>query len=211
MRLVSPRWLGALAATAVLSVSGALSGATLADDAAETFVAENASKALTILADTSIELEDKEIAFRTLIDEITDVPKITRFVLGRYRRGADEAEMAEFAEVFRRYAIGVYEDRLGDYAGETLTVTGSTDRRPGDTIVHTEITGGSQDDALPINWRVLTDDDGVQKVIDVEVYGVWLAINQREEIVGIIQDHRGRIPAASQALRAKLDELDASG
>jgi len=187
MKLVSPRWLGALAA-AVLSVSGALSGATLADDAAESFVAENASEALTILADASIELEDKQIAFRALIDEIVDVPKITRFVLGRYRRGADEAEMAEFAEVFRRYAIGVYEERLGDYAGETLTVTGSTDRRPGDTIVHTEVTGGSQDDALPINWRVLTDDDGVQKVIDVEVYGVWLAINQREEIVGIIQD-----------------------
>jgi len=90
-------------------------------------------------------------------------------------------------------------------------LTGSTDRRPGDSIVHTEISGGAQENALPVNWRVLTDDDGVQKIIDVEIYGVWLAINQREEIVAIIQDNRGRIPAASRALRNKLDELDAAG
>ena len=181
----APRWLGA-----VFIVVLGFTGAARADESAEAFVQENASEALDILNDGSTSLDDKKLRFRSLVDEIADVPKITRFVLGRYSRGADSTELSEFSEVFRQYAIGVYEERLGDYAGESLTVTGSTDRRPGDSVVHTEISGGSQSEPLPVNWRVLTDDDGVHKVVDVEVYGVWLAINQREEIVGIIQDNR---------------------
>lgn len=205
MKVPGPRWPIMFAAAAALMASFAA----VADDRAETFVSENANEALAILNDSQVPLEVKKARFRDLVDQVADVPKITRFVLGRYARDADADELAEFSEVFRRYAIGVYESRLGDYAGETLHVTGSTDRKPGDSVVHTEIEGGAQnDDPLPVNWRVLTDEDGVSKVVDVEVFGVWLAINQRDEIVSVIQNNRGRLAAATAALRDALDELD---
>lgn len=204
MNVPGPRWPIVFAAAAALMASFAAR----ADDRAEAFVAENANEALAILNDSQVPLADKKERFRALVDEIADVPKITRFVLGRYSRGADATELAEFSEVFRRYAIGIYESRLGEYAGETLRVTGSTDRKPGDSVVHTEIAGGAQDDVLPVNWRVLTDETGVSKVVDVEVFGVWLAINQRDEIVSVIQNNRGQLSAATEALRDALSDLD---
>ncbi len=201
------RWLAPVAATFALFFSGAA----FADaSSAEAFVTEKANEALQILSDDSVALQEKKARFRTLVDDVADVPRITRFVLGRYSRGLGEADLAAFSDAFRSYAIGVYEDRLGDYAGETLEVTGSTERAPGDVVVHTQIAGGGQEGPLPVNWRVLNTDDGTMKVVDVEVYGVWLAINQREEIVGIIENNRGRVAAATDALRVKVTELDAS-
>ena len=205
MRAMKTSWFGA-AAVAVAMVGAPA----VADEGAEAFVSTHANEALSILSDASMPLAEKKEHFRALVDEIADVPRVTRFVLGRYARDADPAEMEEFSEVFRDYAIGVYENRLGDYAGETLHVTGSTDRNERDVIVHTEIEGGAQEDELPVNWRVLTGDDGSRKVVDVEVYGVWLAINQREEIVGIIQANNGSIAAASRSLREQAAEQAAS-
>jgi phospholipid transport system substrate-binding protein len=216
---VQPRWLAvptaAIALTLsvlglMLSILGTTSAAT-ADDRAETFVSERANAALQILGDDSVPLDQKKARFRTLVEDVADVPRITRFVLGRYAREIGETELDEFSTVFSEYAIGVYESRLGDYAGETLAVTGSTDRRPGDTVVHTEVSGGSQAEPLPVNWRVLTDDAGQAKVVDVEVYGVWLAINQRDEITTIINNNAGKVDAATEALRSKIAQRDFAG
>jgi phospholipid transport system substrate-binding protein len=205
----SPRWpLGIAAALALISTAAA---AAAADESAEAFVTEHANEALRILSDNAVTIEDKKEAFRALVEQVADVPRITRFVLGKFARGIDPDELADFSVVFSDYAIGEYERRLGDYAGETLVVTGSTDRRPGDAVVHTQVSGGRQAEPLPVNWRVLTDDDGAMRVVDVEVYGVWLAINQRDEIVTIIENNRGRVSAATRALQSKIDELEGTG
>lgn len=176
---------------------------TLDTDAAR-FVDARAREALDILQDEALSEADKKTQFRAMVDEIADVNRISRFVLGRYARGASEEELAAFQTVFREYAIGVYEDNLSAYAGETLRVLGSVERRPGDTIVQTQVQGGAQDNPIPVNWRVL-ERDGVRKVVDVEVLGVWLAVNQREEITGIIGQAGGEISAATEALETRLD------
>jgi phospholipid transport system substrate-binding protein len=130
-----------------------------------------------------------------------DPERISVFVRGRYRRGADESEIAEFKEVFQNYAISVYERELGNYAGQELTVDGSVARREDDIIVRTTVTGGS--DTYQVNWRVLDGDAGFQ-VVDVEVLGVWLAQNQREQITSLIGNAGGRISAATDVLRERM-------
>jgi hypothetical protein len=50
---------------------------------------------------------------------------------------------------------GVYQSRIDDYRGESLKVTGSVARKPGDVIVNTVITGGQISQPLPVSWRVL--------------------------------------------------------
>jgi phospholipid transport system substrate-binding protein len=202
-----PRWPLVIAAALTLLATAAAA----ADERAEAFVTANANEALRILSDDGVSMDDKKAAFRALVEEVADVPRITRFVLGKFAREIDAQELAAFSEVFSDYAIGEYERRLGDYAGETLIVTGSTDRRPGDSVVHTQVRGGRQSEPLPVNWRVLTSDNGDLKVVDVEVYGVWLAINQRDEIVAIIENNRGRVSAATRALEGKIAELEATG
>jgi phospholipid transport system substrate-binding protein len=201
----------AIVVTLAVALSAMVANGARADPGAEAFVTKNANDVLRVLNDKSLPLDEKKRRFRSMVDQIADVPRITRFVLGRYARDVDPKTLSDFSDVFRRYATSVYETRLGDYAGETLKVTGSTDRQPGDTVVHSEVTGGNQQDAVPVNWRVLTDSSGQHKVVDVEVLGVWLAINQRDEVVSIIQNNGGRVAAATEAIRGKLQQMDIAG
>lgn len=203
MNVLQPRWLAPAAAAFSIFTASAAS----ADAAAEAFVTERANQILSILGDDSMAMDAKKAQFRTIVDEVADVPAIARFVLGRYSREASESDLAAFTQVFRDYATGFYEARLDDYGGQTVTVTGSTDRQPGDSVVHTVISGGDADEPLNVNWRVL-EREGGPRVVDVEVLGVWLAINERDTVTSIINNNRGSIAAATEALRQKIAQGD---
>ncbi|MGY6661336.1 MAG: MlaC/ttg2D family ABC transporter substrate-binding protein [Glycocaulis sp.] len=173
---------------------------------AEGFVQREAQEVINALqAYNEGELDEETLKrnFRERVDLLADVPRITNFVLGRYRRGADEAELEEFRTVFREFAINVYERELGNYAGQTLEVTGSVTRSPGDFIVRSTVRGNGNGENVPVNWRVMSSDDGM-KVVDAEVMGVWLAQTQREEITSIIGNARGDVSAATRALRQRM-------
>ena len=98
------------------------------DAAAEQFVQTNATRVLAVLNDRSMPVAQKRRTFETLVDQVTDVPRITDFVLGKYNRTITPAQKREFAVLFRDFANNVYESRLGEYGGERLVVTGSTIR-----------------------------------------------------------------------------------
>lgn len=193
--------------TVALFASYFLTGIAHAATMEEEFVQTRANEALAILADDRLGQTEKAARFRTFVDEATDVPRIARFVLGKYARGADPQKISTFTEVFRNYASGVYEAQLGSYAGEMIKVTGSKIRKPGDAVVLSTISGGQLDDPLAVNWRVRTR-DGKITVLDVQVFGIWLALQQRNEITSVLASNGGDIDAASALLRAKTAKGD---
>ena len=95
--------------------------------------------------------------------------------------------------MFREYASNVYESRLGTYKGETLRVTASIVRRPGDVIVTSEVVGGQTKQPLKVLWRVLKRPDGNWRAVDVQVEGVWLAITQQQDFVSTLDTAHGHI------------------
>ena len=163
------------------------------DSAAEAFVLSEANKVLAVLGDRSLSLDAKKKTFRALVDEVADVPKITSYVLGKYRRSISDADFREFSVAFREYANTVYESRLGDYKGETLRVIGSTIRKPGDVIVTTEVVGGKSREPIKVLWRVLKGDDARWRAVDVQVEGVWLAVTQQQDFVSTLDNAHGDI------------------
>lgn len=178
--------------------------------AAERFVSENAEAVIDTLQayrSGERELEAVKQDFRERIDELAAVDRITNFVLGRYRRTADEQTLEEFRSVFRDYAIGVYESELSNYAGQSLEVTGSVERRPGDYVVRSRVTGGSNAEPVEVAWRV-QERDGELKVLDAQIQGIWLAQTQRDQITSIIGDAGGDVTAAIEALRARMGDGD---
>lgn len=173
---------------------------------AQSFVQTNAQDVIDILEAYQAgerALEDVQVEFRARIDDIADVERITNFVLGRYRRTAGEDELDEFRDVFKAYAIQVYEQELTNYAGQTLTVTGVTVRDEDDFIVHSNMIGPNE--TIEVNWRV-QERDGKLQILDVEVAGIWLAQTQREQILSIIGNNGGRVSAATEELRGQLGE-----
>lgn len=170
------------------------------DPQAEAFVRDEASKVLTILNNRSLSLADKKSTFRAMVEQVADVPRITRFVLGRYSRQITPAQYEAFATAFRAYANNVYESRLGEYRGQSLRVTGSIIKKPGDVVVESEVVGGNSEPAQ-VNWRVMRAADGAFRAVDVEVAGVWLAITEQQDFVSTLDNHHGDINLLIEQLK----------
>lgn len=162
------------------------------DPQAEQFVQTRAQRVITVLADKNESLAQKKATFHQAIDQLADVPKITNFVLGKYARTITPDQRQRFATAFRVYAESVYQNRISDYHGEVLKVTGSTVRKPGDVIVNTTISGGQVGQPLPVAWRVMGGGTS-WKVVDVQFKGVWLAITQQQDFVSTIDNAGGNI------------------
>jgi len=178
------------------------------DAGAEQFVGAQAQRVITVLNDRSQSRPDKIRAFRTLVDQIADVPRITTFVLGKYARSITPAQRQRFAPVFREYAQNVYETRLGDYHGEKVRVTGSVVRKPGDVVVNTEVFGGDLKQPLPVAWRVLGG-GASWKVVDVQASGIWLAITQQQDFVSTIDNNGGNIDVLIAQLQKQTQQSSA--
>lgn len=214
------KWPFAQAVAALAIVTGVAGGASVLplscawaqgarDAGAEQFVQEQAQRVISVLA-SSQPSADKVRTFRGIVDQIADVPKITRFVLGKYARTITPAQMQAFSTVFREYAQNVYETRLGDFHGETLKVTGSVVRQPGDVVVNTVVVGGKVDRPLPVAWRVLGS-GSAWKVVDVQVGGIWLAITQQQDFVSTIDNNGGNIDVLIGQLQKQVEQQRAGG
>ncbi|MEP6829060.1 MAG: ABC transporter substrate-binding protein, partial [Rhizomicrobium sp.] len=124
-----------LAMSLALTAAGALPAS--AATPAEAFIAENIQKGLVILNDRQMSEAQRADQFQQLLLGLTDTKRIAAFTLGQYVRTASQADQDEFAAAFQTYSIAVYRSYLGKYAGQTLKVTGSSQRAPDDFIVTT--------------------------------------------------------------------------
>ncbi|PHS26489.1 MAG: hypothetical protein COA84_06160 [Robiginitomaculum sp.] len=175
------------------------------------FIRENVSKVLAILSDAGLSDLQKASQFQEKIQHIADVDVIAKFVLGPYAATASPQDMAGFSDTFRHYALGVYQSELGRFGSEAFEVLGAQERKPGDTIVMTRISGGAmKNKSRDIKWRVMMI-KGSPQVVDIEISGVWLSQHQRAEITGIIAKNNGRISAATKMLCARATDCRYTG
>lgn len=163
---------------------------------AEAFVDSNVSRGLAILNNKGLSTDQRKAQFQTFILGLTDMHRIANFTLGQYRHGASQQDQDAFAAAFQNYAIAVYQSYFTKYSGQTLRVTGSQERAPGDTIVTTRMidpNDQSGQQPLEVDFRVLTD-NGRIVVIDFSVAGIWLAIEERDQFSSFLGQNGGSIP-----------------
>ena len=180
-----------------------------ATPATERFVQENIDRGYQILNNASLSESERRNQFKNFMLSLTDLRRIAMFTLGQYANGANPQEVNEFVEAFNDYAVAIYETRLSKYKGQTLKVTGSTDRAADDSVVNANVVNPSAPNAQPIRaaFRVRSDAGGKPIVTDMQVEGVWLAINQRSDFTSFLQQNGGRIPALTANLRAQTRQL----
>lgn len=181
-------------------------GPAAADQAAEQFVQQILDEAEPYLnADTEKERLD---GIETLVDKYVDMRRVAFFTLGKYARQLSDAQKEEFLPLFEDYATLVYQNVLGEYSGQTLSVTGSVDRTERDIIVNSKIVNpapGSGLENVTIHWRVYRNKEGAMSVVDAGADEVWLALEQRSSFNEIIANNGGA-PAGIDALVARLKE-----
>jgi phospholipid transport system substrate-binding protein len=180
----------------------------LAATPAESFISDNIQKGLVILNDPQLSAVQRSQQFEHLLLNLTDMKRIAVFTLGQYAKTAPQADQDAFVTAFQNYSVAVYHSYLGAYAGQTLKVTGSTQRAPDDFIVNTVMVdpkgnGGQQ--PLQVNFRVRTD-SGKPELTDFSVAGIWIALSQRDQFGAVLAQNHGDV----KALTAHLQQVTAS-
>jgi len=191
----------------ILALSMGLTAASLlpasAATPAEAFIAENIQKGLTILNDRQLSEADRADRFQQLLLGLANTKRIAAFTLGQYVRTAPQADLDEFAAAFQDYSIAVYRSYLVKYAGQSLKVTGSSQRAPDDFIVTTVMVDPNDRSGqrpLEVDFRVRTD-SGKPELIDISVLGIWLALSQRDQFVAFLAQNKGDVKALTAHMR----------
>ena len=207
----SRRFVVALATVAMLWVSvggspSALAALSPAEQDAVAFVQRLGDQAIQALGASEMSLEEREKQVRVLLREGFDFAFIGRFVLGRHWRTMTPEQRSDYLQLFSAFVLKVYSSRLGGYAGETFKVTGTRPAGKQDILVRTEIIRPSGP-PLDCEWRVRVI-DGRQRIIDVMVAGISMAITQRSEFSSVIS--RNGYDGLLHALRARAMKMPAT-
>jgi len=200
-----PSWLAAMVAVFVLTfASGAAPAA--ADDGARAFTQSMIDKGFAILRDARMDKAERVNRFTAYIVEHMDARKTALFTLGNYRRGAPDGVVEPFVAAFTAYSTAIYGAHLVDYAGATVRVTGDIPNKPGDITVATVAEGGPLREPLRIAFR-LVDEGGAFKIVDVQVSGIWLSVEQRDQFASALSQNRGDIAALTASLKDRTSRL----
>ncbi len=150
---------------------------------------------------------ERATKFRHLLETGFDIPRISRFVLGRYWSLANEPERQQFASLFEDWIIRTYSARFKQYGGEVIRVTGARDESDTLSVVSSQFTSPNGAPPAKVEWHVRKQADGDFKVIDVAVEGVSMALTQRDEIAAVADRNGGTMAGLNKALEDRLSSI----
>lgn len=203
------------AATAALALGIALAGmlagtpARADNQKAIKFVEDLGADAIDVISDKSAGKPAMEEKFKTLLQENADLKKIAAFSLGRYVRTPDREQKAEYLKLFETFIVKVYVTRLSDYNDEKFDVTGAQEKgsKGREVIVSSQIRFNNGRPPVDVKWWILREDDGF-KVFDVNVAGIWLAQEQRDQFTSILNNNNGDFSALLSHLKEKIGQAE---
>jgi len=177
-----------------------------ADPAAEQFAQGLIDQGLAILRDESAGDAGRRARFHAFLVQHVDARKTALFTLGQYRRSADEATLTTFTDVFRDYAMAIYESKLERNKASSLKVVGSVDHKPGDVTVNAR--AESPEGREPVRLAVrLMRSGGVYKIVDVQAEGIWLSVEQRDQFATFLSKNNGDVSALMNHLRSQTSRM----
>lgn len=130
--------------------------------------------------------------------ETLSVDGIARFTLGKYARRIEAEELDRFTAAFERFLIEIFDAESQRFEGAEIIVEGSHDRNERDSIVLTQVRLPDAE-PLDVRWRLI-ERNGEWRAVDVEIQGLWLAVEQRAQIVAILGESGATVSDAIDAL-----------
>ena len=180
-----------------------------ADPQAVKFVEDLGAKAIDIISDKADGKPAMEKKFDTLLQNSADLKRIAAFALGRYIRTPNDEQKAEYLRLFETFIVKVYVTRLSDYNNEKFDVTGSQEKgsKGREVIVSSQINFPNGRQPVEVKWWLLRKGDDF-KVFDVNVAGIWLAQEQRDQFTSILNNNNGDFSALLDHLKKKIGEAE---
>jgi len=199
-------WIQSVFLVMAIVISGnTAAGADDADFAigAKQFIEGLTDDAMTSLAVSGIEKEERRERFRRLMLEKFAFKGIAKWVLGRYWRKASEDERTQFIALFEDLMVITYADRFENYSGEKIEIGKAEVRNGKDALVHSKLIRGANTEPVDVIWRVRRSDE-LFKVVDVMVEGLSMGLTQQKEFSSVIRKNGGKVNGLLDELRKRL-------
>ncbi len=175
---------------------------------AGTFVKTFGDHAISVLTVKNISAAEREGRFRALLHKGFDLKRISRFVLGRYARGAKAESIDEYHRLFEDLIVSNYAARFAEYSGQSFVigrVTKHKNRRS--SVVLSEIRSPAGGPPIRVDWQVENNHEQY-KIFDVRIEGVSMGMTQREEFTTVIRNNGGQLESLIAILRKKTKNLN---
>ncbi len=138
--------------------------------------------------------------FLSLLDQKGAIPQVGKFAMARNWREMSGGQQDAYQTAFRGYISRTYAKRFGDYSGEDIIVTGSTDAGRKGVLVKSLLKRPNAQDTT-VEWLV-TDRLGPPKIADIIFEGISLSITLREVFGGMVDKRNGDIDMFIKDLNA---------
>lgn len=194
-----------LAVAALIALPGtsrAQSGASGAD----AFMTNLGNQVIQLIGNQQTPAAERKQKFAALMNQSFDVDGISRFVLGRYWRTANDSERQQFEQVFDRYMIDVYWGHFNQYTGQRFVVTKKTPEGADTTLVSSQIIQPNGQQPVNVVWRVV-DHGGKYQISDVSIEGVSELVSYRQEFSSVISQNGGNISTLINQLKQKDQQI----
>ncbi len=162
------------------------------------------SDAIANITDRKEADSDRETKFRSLLEAGFDIPRISRFVLGRYWNAANDEQRQHFAVLFEDWVVRTYSARFKEYSGQAIRVIGARAESDANAVVTSQFTSPNGAPPAKVEWHVRKQTDGNFKIVDVSVEGISMALTQRDEIAAVADRSGGTAEGLNHALEARL-------
>ena len=153
----------------------------------------------------NLEERHQENALLYLVRLTFDIPRVGKFVLGRYWRTATSEQRSKFLRIFELTAVRSFSPLLKDVPLDSFKIVRVNYKNTDNIFVFSTIESGNKE-IIKINWR-LRREYSYQgyKIIDITAEGVSLIVTMRAEYTSFIK-RNGGIDNLISELRKKADE-----
>jgi len=151
-----------------------ISGGAMADEQAEGNITALAEK---------LHAKDAASIAEALVSTV-DINRTAKFVLGRHVRDVSPEDLSAFTRRFESFLTGFVESRADEIANGEIKILTSYDRNDHDCVVTTQVSSATREPTT-MRWRLIKAGSDWH-IVDVEMHGVWLAIEQRAQIDSLL-------------------------
>ena len=169
------------------------------------FLQSIGNRAIDLLSDPDIGEEERERRFMDLLVEGFDLPRIARFVIGRYWRRASGTQRDEFLDVFRIVLAQRFSPLFARAKNTQIVIDSIIDDKNDSTtrFVQSSLALASGE-VVSATWRI-SDQEANFQILDVVIEGASMAITLRSEYGGIIKNDGGKLDKLIELLRDRSE------
>lgn len=204
-RSFRPVLLAALAASAVLASAAGANAQSAAKDAGEFMTSLN-RVTVELFRNKALDEQARKEQFRELALKSFDIPRISKFVLGRNWRKATPAQRDEFVEVFGEVNLQRFMPLFTEYTEQKFEVTGvrQDKDKPSRFFVASTLTRPEGEPAT-VEWRLSYKKDRY-RILDVVAEGVSMVLTLRKEYGSVVK--KSGVGGLIAQLRDKVQATD---